>query len=110
MYNQEPIIMKKYAVLLAVVLFTIISSCSSSSGFESTIRKIAKLICREKQLEKEIRDGSNKEKASEELEKVKAEHEKLKQVVQEKYKDYVEDSRMIDKALEIRKEEMANCH
>lgn len=71
------------------------------------MRKISKLVCKEKQLQRDIDNG--KEEAKKELEKVKAEHEKLKEQIAKKFEKEKDDPQMRERALKIFNEEMAEC-
>jgi cell division protein FtsB len=82
-------------------------SCSSGSSFEKDGRKMGKLICKQQQLERKLMNGDQSVKA--ELEKVRAERDKLKDELSEKYKDQQGNDEMRKRAREILDEEMANC-
>ena len=79
----------------------------SSSDFEKDGRKMARVICKQRQLERELMNGNEAAKA--ELEKVRDERDKLKEELSEKYKEYVNDEKMRKRANEIQEEEMAKC-
>lgn len=99
--------MKKTVYLFLLATFIIHSSCSSSSEFERDGRKMARLICKQQQLEKKVLNGD--ESAKKELQKVQNERDKLKDELSEKYKDLRDDQEMRKKAAEIHNEEMAKC-
>ncbi|MDF2382779.1 hypothetical protein JMG10_14955 [Nostoc ellipsosporum NOK] len=99
--------MKKATFAFAAGLLLLsVTSCSSSSSFESDVRKMAGLMCR---AQKVAVKAATDESAKKELESIEKEAEEFGKKMEEKYKDKKEDKEMNAKAEKIISEEMAKC-
>ena len=90
--------------LLAIVLS--VSSCNSSSSFDSDVRKMADYRCK---MQKLMATGTSDEKVQKELEVLQKEMETFADKMEEKYKDKKDDKAMEAKAEAIMKEVMDKC-
>ena len=94
---------------LSVTVLTILlslSSCKSSSSFDSDVRKMADFQCRAQKLK--AKDPTD-EKAKKELEDLQKEIEIYGNKMEAKYKDKKDDKEMEAKAGVIMKEVMEKC-
>ncbi len=91
---------------LAIVLGLTSCTSSSSSSFESDVKKLADYQCKEMQLM--AKDPAD-EKAKKELEDLGEEMKEYRDKMQEKYKDKENDKEMNEKADKIMKEIMDKC-
>ena len=101
--------MKKNFLSIAVfAVVLILSSCksSSSSSFDSDVRKMAELLCKTQKLQ--AKDPSD-EKVKKELEDIQKEMMAYGNKMEEKYKDKKGNKEMEEKAEAIMKEEMVKC-
>jgi hypothetical protein len=98
--------MKKYLLLLpAIALAMLLHSCSSSSSFESDVRKMAGYMCKTQQLSAKAATDENAQK---ELDKLKIEMEEYSERMEKKYKDQ-QDEKKEEQADKILKEVMDKC-
>ena len=100
--------MKKNFLSIAVLAIVIsLSSCgSSSSSFESDVRKMAEYQCKAQKL---AATAATDEKAKKELEDLGKEIEKYGAEMEKKYEAKKEDKEMEAKAITIMKEVMDKC-
>ena len=99
--------MKKFflsTTALAVVLS--LTSCGSSSSFESDVRKKADYMCK---IQKMTASVTTDEKASKELEEIKKEMDEFDEKMEKKYKDKKNDEAMSATAKKIMMEVMDKC-
>jgi hypothetical protein len=96
--------MKKVFLTLMAVSAIILTSCGGGGGFESDVRKTAKLSCDIQRLSTKTDDASKKE-----LEAKQKELEEFSNKMEDKYKDVEKDPKKAAKAMEIMMEEMKNC-
>ncbi len=92
--------------VLAIVLGTSSCNSSSSSSFESDVRKMASYSCK---MQKLMAKDPSDEKAKKELEELEKEMKDYGEKMEEKYKDKKDDKKMEEEANKIMKEEMAKC-
>ena len=90
--------------VLAVVL--LLSSCGSSSSFESDVRKKADYMCK---IQKLTDDTAKNDKAAKQLEDVKKEMDEFDEKMEIKYKDKKNDEAMSAIAKKIMTEVMDKC-
>jgi hypothetical protein len=99
--------MKKNFLSMAILAVVVsMSSCGSSSSFESDVRKMANFACKAKQLA--AKDRSD-EKVKKEMEELQREMEDYGKKMEEKYKKDKDNKAMEEKANKIMEEVMANC-
>jgi len=99
--------MKKNFLSIAILAVVVsMSSCGSSSSFESDVRKMANFGCKAKQLA--AKDQSD-EKVKKEMEELQKESEEFAKKMEEKYKKDKDNKAMEEKANKIMEEVMANC-
>ncbi len=99
--------MKKNLISMAVLTVMIgLSSCKSSSSFDSDVRKMADYNCQEQKLK--AKDPSD-EKAKKDLEDLEKKKDAYSNEMEKKYKDKKDDSVMNAKAEQIMKEVMDKC-
>lgn len=99
--------MKK--ILFSLILITWIaagSSCSSSSSFESDVKKMAKYQCEMKQL---MAADPSDEKAQKKMAELQKEVQEFATKMEEKHKDKKDDKEWEAKGDKIMAEEMAKC-
>ncbi len=96
--------MKYFFSLISVF---ILSSCSSSSSFESDVRKMARLTCEVQQLS--VRAMKNGENVTDKLEAKKKEAKEFGDMMKEKYKAQENNPEMNEQAQQIFEDEMKNC-
>lgn len=97
---------KSYLSIAAVAIVVAMSSCGSSSSFDSDVRKMADYRCKESKLE--AKDPTD-EKAKKELEDLKKEMDAYREKMAKKYEDKKGDKEMNEKAEIIMKEVMDKC-
>jgi len=99
--------MKKNFLSIAILAVVIsLSSCGSSSSFESDVRKMANYACKAQQLA--AKDQSD-EKVKKEMEGLKKEMNAFGDKMEEKYKKDKGNKAMEEKADKIMEEVMAKC-
>lgn len=97
---------KKFLSITILAIVVSLSSCGSSSSFDSDVRKMANYQCKAKQLAaKDLSD----EKVKKELEDLNKEMEVYGEKMRDKYKDKKDDKEMEAKAEAIFKEVMDKC-
>ncbi len=97
--------MKKNFLSMAILAVVVImSSCGSSSSFESDVRKKADFMCKVQKL-----STATDEKAVKELADVKKEMDEFDEKMEKKYKDKAQDSATNATAQKIMTEVMEKC-
>jgi hypothetical protein len=98
--------MKKYLVSLPVIALAILlHACSSSSSFESDVKKMADYMCRTQQL---TAKAATDESARKELDDLKKEMAAYSEKMERKYKDQ-QDEKKEEQADKILKDAMDKC-
>jgi peptidoglycan hydrolase CwlO-like protein len=98
---------KKFLSITVLAIVISLSSCgSSSSSFESDVRKMANYQCKEKQLQ--AKDPSDEE-AKKELEDLGKEIDAYSKKMEAKYRDKTDDKEMEARARFIMNEAMEKC-
>ncbi|WP_028788945.1 hypothetical protein [Terrimonas ferruginea] len=99
--------MKKatFAFAAGLVLLSF-ASCSSSSSFESDVKKMAGFMCR---AQKVSAKAATDEAAQKELESIEKEAQAFSEKMKEKYKGMENDKAKNEQAEKIINEEMAKC-
>ena len=99
--------MKKNFLLVAILAFVLgISSCKSSGGFESDVKKMANLRCKMQQQRAKDQTDEKVKKETDDLEK---EMEEYRDKMKTKYADKENDKDMNAKADKIMDDVMAKC-
>lgn len=94
------------SITLAVIVIGMASCKSSSSNFESDVRKMADYRCKAQQLK--AKDPAD-DKAKKELEDLTKEMDRYRDNMAKKYEAQKDDKSMNQKAEKIMDEEMAKC-